>query len=169
MCLSPLYHSTRRITRRRFMRSRACTRSLLSSTARRRSTVRFASPRYSPKMRLASSTARMMVSWSGLFMTVRQLYEIGIQDGGRIFVPLWRCGFMSRRLNATVARSGHSRVGLINPGRLSRETHNEGDDYHGCKRCREPKQSQPGIGSLIHFPSPSARSIMVTWLIYRSD
>ena len=38
-----------------------------------------------------------------------------------------------------------------------------------CKRCREPKQSQPGIGSLIHFPSPSARSIMVTWLIYRSD
>ena len=28
-------------------------------------------PRYSPKMRLASSTARMMVSWSGLFITVR--------------------------------------------------------------------------------------------------
>ena len=85
-------------------------------------------------------------------MTVRQLHEIGIQDGGRIFVPRWRCGFMSRRLSRLVARSGHSRVGLINPGRLSRETHNEGDDYHGCKRCREPKQSQPGIGSLVHFP-----------------
>src|SRR5258706_7127618 len=37
-------------------------------------------------------------------------------------------------------------------GRLSRETQNEDDDYHGCKRCREPKQSQPGIGSLVHFP-----------------
>ena len=116
MCLSPLYHSTSRITLRRFIRSRACTTSLLSSTASRRSTVRFASPRYSPKMRLASSTARMMVSWSGLFMTVRQLYEIGIQDGGRIF--LWRCGFMSRKLNATVARSVYSRVGLIKPARL---------------------------------------------------
>src|SRR2546429_7364546 len=83
----PLYHSTSRITLRRFMRSRACTTSLLSSTASRRSTVCFASPRYSPKMRLASSTARMMVSWSGLFMTVRQLHEIGNQDGGRISFP----------------------------------------------------------------------------------
>jgi len=57
MCLSPLYHSTSRITLRRFIRSSACTRSLLSSTASRRSTVRFASPRYSPKMRLVLNGA----------------------------------------------------------------------------------------------------------------
>src|SRR6266403_2652069 len=35
---------------------------------------------------------------------------------------------------------------------LEKDAFNEGDDYHGCKRCREPKQSQPGIGSLVHFP-----------------
>jgi hypothetical protein len=51
-----------------------------------------------------------------------QLHEIGIQDGGRIFVPLWRCGFMSRRLKATVARSVYSRVGLIKPAWLGPAT-----------------------------------------------
>ncbi len=59
-------HSTNRITRRRFIRSSARTISGLSSTASRRSTVRVASrgpgSMYSPKMRLASSTARMSVS-----------------------------------------------------------------------------------------------------------
>jgi hypothetical protein len=109
------FHSTSRITLRRFIRSRACTTSLLSSTASRRSTVRFASPRYSPKMRLASSTARMMVSWSGLFMTVRQLHEIRIQDGGRIFVPVWRCGFMSRRLTRQSRVLSYSRVDSLSP------------------------------------------------------
>jgi hypothetical protein len=28
-----------------------------------------------------------MVSWSGLFMTVRQLHEIRIQDGGEFLFP----------------------------------------------------------------------------------
>jgi hypothetical protein len=116
------FHSTSRITLRRFIRSRACTTSLLSSTASRRSTVRFASPRYSPKMRLASSTARMMVSWSGLFMTVRQLHEIRIQDGGRIFVPVWRCGFMSRRLTRQSRFLSYSRAGLIKPAWLGPAT-----------------------------------------------
>jgi len=59
-------HSTSRITLRRFIRSRACTTSFLSSTARRCSTVRAASRGpgsiYSPRMRLASSTARISVS-----------------------------------------------------------------------------------------------------------
>jgi hypothetical protein len=59
-------HSTSRITLRRFIRSRACTTSFLSSTARRCSTVRVASRGpgsiYSPRMRLASSTARISVS-----------------------------------------------------------------------------------------------------------
>jgi hypothetical protein len=59
-------HSTSRITLRRFIRSRACTTSFLSSTARRCSTVRAASrgpgSMYSPRMRLASSTARISVS-----------------------------------------------------------------------------------------------------------
>ena len=60
------FHSTSRITRRRFIRSRACTTSFLSSTARRCSTVRVASRGpgsiNSPRMRLASSTARISVS-----------------------------------------------------------------------------------------------------------
>jgi hypothetical protein len=72
MCLSPLDHSTSRITRRRFTRSSARITSFRSSTARRRSTVRFASrgpgSTYSPRMRLASSTARIRISWSGLFI-----------------------------------------------------------------------------------------------------
>jgi hypothetical protein len=80
------FHSTSRITLRRFIRSRACTTSFLSSTARRCSTVLVASrgPRsiYSPRMRLASSTARISVSWSGLFMTARNSTE-GESSGGR--------------------------------------------------------------------------------------
>jgi len=79
-------------------------------------------PRYSLKMLLASSTARMMVSWSGLFMTVRQLHEIRIQDGGRIFVPVWRCGFMSRRLTRQSRVLSYSRVGLIKPAWLGPAT-----------------------------------------------
>jgi hypothetical protein len=46
---SPSFHSTSRITLRRLIRSSACTTSLLSSTASRRSTVRFESPRYPPR------------------------------------------------------------------------------------------------------------------------
>jgi len=60
--------STRRSTLRRFIRSRACTTSFLSSTASSRSTVRVASrcpgSMYSPRMRLASSMARRSVSRS---------------------------------------------------------------------------------------------------------
>jgi hypothetical protein len=52
-----------------------------------------------------------------------QLHESGNQDWKQIFVPLWRCGFMSRRLNATVARSVYSRVGLIKPARLGPASH----------------------------------------------
>jgi hypothetical protein len=63
-------HSTSRITLRCFIRSRACTTSFLSSTANRLCTVRAASrcpgSMYSPRMRLASSTARKRVSWSGV-------------------------------------------------------------------------------------------------------
>src|SRR3984893_7163402 len=54
-----------RTSGRRFIRSRACTTSFLSSTAKRCSTVRVTSRGpsiYSPRMRLASSTARMSVS-----------------------------------------------------------------------------------------------------------
>jgi hypothetical protein len=51
----------------------------------------------------------------GLFMTVRQLHEIRIQDGGRIFVPVWRCGFMSRRLTRQSRVLSYSHVGLIKP------------------------------------------------------
>src|SRR5258708_30702354 len=63
-------HSTNRITLRRLIRSSACTTSFRSSTASSRSTVRVASrgpgSMYSPKIRLASSTARISVPWSGV-------------------------------------------------------------------------------------------------------
>ena len=108
-------HSTNRITRRLFIRSSAWTISGLSSTASRRSTVRAASRGYSPKMRLASSTARASVSWSGLFITVRNSTKPGFKIGGGIFVPLWRCGFLSRRLSRRVARYVNSRVGASRP------------------------------------------------------
>jgi phage-related protein len=59
-------HSTSRITLRRLIRSRACTTSFLSSMPKSPSTVRVASRGpgsiYSPRRRLASSTARMSVS-----------------------------------------------------------------------------------------------------------
>ena len=142
------FHSTSRITLRRFIRSSECTTSLLSSTASRRSTVRFASPRYSPKMRLASSTARMMVSWSGLFMTVTQLHESGDQDWRQIFVPVWCCGFMSRRLSRPVAHSIHSRVGLIKPARLGRASH-QAWMASGRTRIIDPS---PASGSAGHRP-----------------
>jgi len=44
------------------------------------------------------------------------------QDWRQIFVPVWRCGFMSRRLSRPVARSVHSRVGLVKPARLGPAT-----------------------------------------------
>jgi hypothetical protein len=58
----------------------------------------------------------------GLFMTVRQLHEIRIQDGGRIFVPVWRCGFMSRRLTRQSRVLSYSHVGLIKPAWLGPAT-----------------------------------------------
>jgi hypothetical protein len=86
------FHSTSRITLRRFIRSRACTTSFLSSTARRRSTVRVASrgpgSMYSPRMRLASSRARRTVSWSGLFMTPRNSLELGFKVKEEFSFPL---------------------------------------------------------------------------------
>jgi hypothetical protein len=85
-----LCHSTSRSTLRIFIRSSACTTSLLLSTTSRRSTVRVASrcpgSTYSPRMRLASSTARRTVSWSGLFITVHNS-RTGIQADARGFVP----------------------------------------------------------------------------------
>jgi hypothetical protein len=85
-----LCHSTSRRTLRIFIRSSACTTSLLSSTTSRRSTVRVASrcsgPTYSPRMRLASSMARRTVSWSGLFITAHNS-RTGIQADARGFVP----------------------------------------------------------------------------------
>jgi hypothetical protein len=87
-------HSASRNTLRRFIRSRACTTSFLSSTARRCSTVRVASRGpgsiYSPRMRLASSTARISVSWSGLFMTARKSTE-GELSRGRWIRSAARC------------------------------------------------------------------------------
>ncbi len=83
-------HSTSRITRRRFIRSSAWTISGLSSTASRRSTVRVASrgpgSMYSPRMRLASSTARIRVSWSGFFIAARNSTN-RIQGSRGQFVP----------------------------------------------------------------------------------
>jgi hypothetical protein len=42
---------------------------------------------YSPKMRRASSTARTIVSWSGLFITARNSNGTGIQARAGEFVP----------------------------------------------------------------------------------
>ena len=80
------FHSTNRITLRRFVRSSACMTSVLSCTANRRSTVRDASRGYSPKMRLASSTARMSVSWSGLFLAGIQAQAGGVRSGGPMVI-----------------------------------------------------------------------------------
>jgi hypothetical protein len=111
-----LDHSTSRITLRRFIRSRACTTSFLSSTARRRSTVRVASrgpgSMYSPRMRLASSTARMSVSWSGLFITATQLHRTGNQTGEGIFVPVGHCGFIRLRKFSYVIAGIHRGLSL---------------------------------------------------------
>ena len=134
------FHSTSRITLRRFIRSRACTTSLLSSTASRRSTVRFASPRYSPKMRLASSTARMMVSWSGLFMTVRNSTKAARLETN--FRSRLAVRFYVSEANAAVARSVHSRVGLIKPARLGPASHE-----HGWRRAAPDYRSSFGAAS----------------------
>jgi hypothetical protein len=83
-------YSTRRIARRRVNRSSACTTSSLSSTASRRCTVSVAScwlgSMYSPRMRLASSTARTSVSWSGV-LKAKQLHRTEIQSQSSRFVP----------------------------------------------------------------------------------
>jgi hypothetical protein len=132
MCLSPLYHSTSRITLRRFIRSRACTTSLLSSTASRRSTVRAASRGYSPKMRLASSTARASVSWSGLFITARNSTKPGFKIGGGIFVPLWALRFfVSEAIATSRALCPQPRRGLQTPARLG-----PAPPEHGWRRGR---------------------------------
>jgi hypothetical protein len=115
------HHSTNRITLRRFIRSSASTTSFLSSTASRRSTVRVASRRpgsmYSPRMRLASSTARMTVSWSGLFMarhTTRKNrpFNLGELKSFRCYVVAGRRNDRQRRQSM---RIGRYRCGLHGP------------------------------------------------------
>jgi hypothetical protein len=80
--------------------------SLLSSTASRRSTVRFASPRYSPKMRLASSTARMMVSWVGIVHDSHSP-PLRIKERPGRFVPAARCR-MAKVIDPSPASGGPS-------------------------------------------------------------
>ena len=110
------FHSTNHITLRRFVRSSACMTSFLSSTANRRSTVRAASRGYSPKMRLASSTARMSVSWSGLFITVRNSTKPGFKIGGGIFVPFLALRFfVSEAVATSRALCQQPRRGLQTP------------------------------------------------------
>ena len=104
-----------------FGQSSACRTSFLSSTANGRSTARVASrgpgSMYSPRMRLASSTARISVSWSGLFITAR-LNRIGIQDWDGILVPPWRCNFMSRRLSSSRALCPQAASDSLSPARF---------------------------------------------------
>ena len=63
--------------------------------------------------RLASSTARISVSWSGLFITARNFYRIGIQDWGRIF---------RRRCVGHTFRGSHG-LELLGSGCLVRHPH----------------------------------------------
>ena len=161
MRLSPLYHSTSRITLRRFIRSRACTTSLLSSTASRRSTVRFASPRYSPKMRLASSTARMMVSWSGLFMTVPNSTKAGIKTGGKFSFQFGAAVLCLGDYRDPSCILSYSRVGLIKPARLGPASHE-----HGWRRAA-PESLIPRHGA-----NSQCRDVNITRslpLVHESD
>jgi hypothetical protein len=78
----------------------------------------------------------------GIVHDSTQLHESGNQDWRQIFVPVWRCGFMSRRLSRPVARSVHSRVGLIKPARLGPASHE-----HGWRRAAPDYRSSFGAAS----------------------
>jgi hypothetical protein len=47
-----------------------------------------------------------------------QLHKSGNQDGGRIFVPVWRCGYMSRRLSRHLS-SDEFTSSRLNPGSVA--------------------------------------------------
>ena len=104
-------------------------------------------PRYSPKMRLASSTARMMVSWSGLFMTVRSSTKAGIKLEANFRSRLVLRFYVSETI-ATRRAFYPQPCRIIKPARLGRASH-QAWMASGRTKIIDPS---PASGSAGHRP-----------------